>query len=166
MEYLNDTMREIDTWTRLRMATLPRLYFARSIKDFLDNKGMVRPTSLARAFGKTFLHGPSSGDCYLPGAGVIIFYNLHHSVQENSVLLEDITGSLEAQMPPECDAYLASLSKQGIGERDRVQYAEMLYYPGDGSRQMWGVKKMLNIPAGELTSREAASFAFSPAFGF
>ena len=169
MEYLNDDMKANGWWWR--GMTMPHLYFATSIKDFLDTKEMVRPTLMARFMCKHFFHGPSIGDYALHGAGVIVFYNLRHSVQGESVLLEDVTGSLEARIPTDQklfgpNAYLESLREQGIGERDCVQCAEVLYYPEDGSREMWGVRKLLNIPRAEPAPQELTSLVFSPALGF
>lgn len=164
MQHVNPEIRKAGISGFLLDMTLPEIYFATSIADFLDEKKNVKPTSYLRSFGFTLPLRPGGNN--LIGRAMINFFDVTYMTHDDNpaiIDLEDEINRMTVGLHAPNDHY-KSAEEQGLRSGDRIQLASVLYDPRRDSVQLIAARKQLNIPTSDLSRANIQELM--PAFGF
>lgn len=150
MIHLNEVWKQNGPLGRMGEIFQPQVYWAASIRNFLDERQNVYSTNFFRA---SFQEVP-----YLYGKSIIHFHDVRYRrLAPNRALLEDVN---ELEMGIMSPAFLNQLVEyQRIHDGDRVQRAIVIYHREKDEGLLYSLEKYINKPKPEFVPKPLFNFA-------
>ena len=143
MDHLNEAARDFSLAWRVIELFVPNMYRAESIKDFEDNRNIVKRSYDLVSFGAFFNWGARLGSSLVFLENVT--YEGLEDVDLTNVKISDLSGSLTLNVPSFW-GHQQELLDQGINQGDRIAEVTIVYTPKNDYAQLLEMKKIDGTP--------------------